>query len=200
MDIRPIRGISPDEKRQKFFIDLEVEWPGMNPFRHYNWRDFTIIALAFELDAMTGRNEFTIGLLGFVVTFTSVYDDTFNRAMELQMEAIKSRMTARAESTGIAALESENAALRHDVSRSMANHSADLTAETDAQQYRDQSMDNQQAKFESWMSRHGMATMKTAKGQYTNVNVQDFWECWKAAMRCAKRSQSDASGGVEHGT
>jgi hypothetical protein len=54
-------------------------------------------------------------------------------------------------------------------------------------------MDNQKAKFEEWAKGRGIATIKKRSGNYMSNQTQDFWNCWKAAMRC-KNPQSNAGG------
>lgn len=51
-------------------FDFYNQWPAVLAPGRFNWIDFTIIDLSFEVSPYKRSREFTVGLLGFSVTIT----------------------------------------------------------------------------------------------------------------------------------
>lgn len=88
MSISPIHGTSSDEKDQRWFFSFYEQWSTL--FRRINWNDFTLIKIAGERALYSGRLEVELALLGFQVTITYVFDNSFNE----KITDFKSRVEA----------------------------------------------------------------------------------------------------------
>lgn len=83
----PVLGTSDNEKGRRLFVSFHQQWSGLNPFGEYNWRDFSLVHLGWEWVAYSGRWEVEIALLGFWLTITWIFDDSFNRDLKEQAAA-----------------------------------------------------------------------------------------------------------------
>ena len=66
---------STEIKRQRFSVDGYNQWKDFG--RGINWYDLTLIVIGGEYSPYKGSVEVTVGLLGFVATFTYTYDFVF---------------------------------------------------------------------------------------------------------------------------
>ena len=66
---------STEIKRQRFSVDFYSQWKDLR--RGVNWYDITLIVVEGEYSPYKGSADVTIGLLGFVATFTYIYDFGF---------------------------------------------------------------------------------------------------------------------------
>jgi hypothetical protein len=58
----------------KFHLELNQDWSEWFT-GSFNWRNFCLINLAYEDEAMIGNREITAGLFGFTLRLTWVYND-----------------------------------------------------------------------------------------------------------------------------
>ena len=79
MDVRPVAGAAPHEKRKGFYFFFYEQWSALFDPSAHSWLDFTFLQLEFENCKYSGRVELVVGLLGVTFTLGYIYDDTFNR-------------------------------------------------------------------------------------------------------------------------
>lgn len=87
MRIQPVEGTGV-ERTKGWFVGWHQQWTSL--IGRYNWHDFTFVHLEAEWERFTGRFETTVALLGFWLTITYVYDDSFNREMQRRADDITS--------------------------------------------------------------------------------------------------------------
>lgn len=88
MSIHSVKGTSDAEKSKRFFVDFYEQWSAFFQPGRMNWIDFTIIRIQGEYARYSGRIEFEVRLLGLGLTFTYIFDTSFNDEMERRMADI----------------------------------------------------------------------------------------------------------------
>jgi hypothetical protein len=89
MKFSPVHGTDPKEKHIRFFTTFNQDWSDL--FRDQSWSGFTFINLAYENARYSGRFEVEVGLMGCNLTFTYIYNNSFNeKLMSVKDEIIAS--------------------------------------------------------------------------------------------------------------
>lgn len=91
-------GTGDGEEERRWFVQFYQQWSALVR-RNLNWYDFTVVLLCTELAAYTGRWELEVGVVGFQLTLTYVYDHTFNRTLKSEKDRLMCELEAR---TGLA--------------------------------------------------------------------------------------------------
>lgn len=94
MEHQEVKGNGPDGNR-RWYCDFQEDWSGLNPFHGFNWRNFTLIMVRGEYAKYSGRCEVELGLLGFTVRLTYIYDHSFNNQLNDARSTIESELRAR---------------------------------------------------------------------------------------------------------
>jgi hypothetical protein len=94
MKSKMVCGTDDEDAGRRWFVDFYEQWSGLNPFKSFAWRDFTLVNIGGEYAPYTGRFEFTACLLGLSVCVTYVYDRSFNERIVSVADEIRARLAA----------------------------------------------------------------------------------------------------------
>lgn len=100
MGIRPVHGTAPGEASRRWFFDFGQQWTSLFS-RTCNWYDLTLIKIEGEYAPYTGRWELALGLLGFNLLVTYVYDTTFSESIADLRDEIVEGLKAKTGATEV---------------------------------------------------------------------------------------------------
>jgi hypothetical protein len=99
MKVNKLPGSGEGAERKRFYAEFYNQWSGI--FGRNNWYDFTLIYFGVEHSPYKGSSEVSLGLLGFTLTMTYVYDFQFTDDMESRRDEILAGMKAATGATEV---------------------------------------------------------------------------------------------------